>query len=48
MIIGGLRRFFPGLRVVGEETVDYKGKIDVDYECLTVESFPEEAKFRDL
>ena len=48
MIIDGLRKFFPELRVVGEETVDYKGKIAVDYECLTLESFPENAKFKDL
>jgi 3'(2'), 5'-bisphosphate nucleotidase len=48
MIIGGLRKFFPNLRIVGEETVDYKGEITVDYECLTLDSFPENAKFKDI
>jgi len=31
MIINGLSRFFPKLRIVGEETVDYKGTITIDY-----------------
>jgi 3'(2'), 5'-bisphosphate nucleotidase len=48
MIIGGLRKFFPGLRIVGEETVDYKGEISVDYESLRLDSYPENPKFKDL
>ncbi len=48
MIVNGLAHFFPKLRVIGEENVDYKGEIKVDYEKLDFSFCPENVKFENL
>jgi 3'-phosphoadenosine 5'-phosphosulfate (PAPS) 3'-phosphatase len=40
MIINGLSHFFPQLLVIGEESVDYKGTISIDYRKLTLDFIP--------
>ena len=40
MIVNGLNHFFPKLLVIGEESVDYKGTISIDYHKLTLDFLP--------
>lgn len=48
MIINGLSKFFPKLKIIGEETVDYQGKIKIDYEKISMNFGPEHAKFNNI
>ncbi len=48
MIINGLKHFFPKLKIIGEESVDYKGQINVDYEKLDFNFCPKNCKFDNL
>ena len=33
-ITKAMNKFFPALRIVGEESVDYKGDIDLDFDQI--------------
>lgn len=48
MIVQGLKRFFPLLKVVGEEEQDFKGEIKVSYDHFHMDFCPLEAKFGTL
>lgn len=41
-IVKAMGHFFPGLRIVGEETMDYKGQIDLDFDRISLENYPPE------
>lgn len=40
MLCTGLRHFFPGLLIVGEETTEYKGHIELDLNAITLHHHP--------
>jgi hypothetical protein len=40
MIVQGLKRFFPLLKVVGEEEQDFKGEIKVSYDNFHMDFCP--------
>lgn len=40
MIIKGIRMHFPRLRIIGEETEEYKGAIDFAYDALKADMLP--------
>jgi 3'(2'), 5'-bisphosphate nucleotidase len=41
-LIKGIAHFFPKLRVIGEESVEYTGHIELDFESILLEEFPQE------
>lgn len=41
MLIRGITHFFPKLRIVGEESTDYEGQIDLDPSQLTLDIYPQ-------
>lgn len=46
-MIKGIRNFFPTLKIVGEETKDYEGHIDLDFSFITQDNFPGNGEFEE-
>lgn len=44
MLIKGIHSFFPNLKIIGEETTDYKGDIDLKVDDITLENYPEDSE----
>lgn len=42
MLIRGIHSFFPSLKIVGEETTEYEGAIDLDPHSITLDNYPKE------
>jgi 3'-phosphoadenosine 5'-phosphosulfate (PAPS) 3'-phosphatase len=42
MLIRGIHSFFPKLRIVGEETTEYSGTIELDPHSITLDNYPKE------
>ena len=46
MLINGLKKHFPELSIIGEETVDYEGKIEFDYSTIKEDYLPSSIAFK--
>ena len=43
-LIKGITHFFPSIRIVGEQTVDYNGQIALNFEKIKLDNYPVDAQ----
>lgn len=45
MLIRGIRKHYPGIKIIGEQTVEYEGEISTNYENLSKLQLPKSVIF---